>query len=365
MLSRTWSGKRVGAAIVGAATALTLSALPASAAGVEGTVGPGEAGMQVNLVGANHAYNASLIGLNLPGDAKLLTYCIEIHTVIPNDPPKMVEAPWDAYPNQSSPFRKNNAKINWVLHNSYPFMKIENLRKALADAGAKLDGELSVKEAIAGTQAAIWSFSDDQKLADNNPANVKALYAFLTGAKNTGMAQPTPSLDISPNTLTGAIGGKVGPFKVATTADKITKVTPKLPAGVTLTDKDGKALNASAIKDGSELFVSVPAGTAAGEGSFTLEATGPVSPGRVFVANGDKKSQSLIVAASENATLSASAAAKWAVATAPTTTSPAPQASNGALANTGVSIFVPVSIGVLLLLAGGGALLFLRRRNRA
>src|SRR5262245_11882764 len=176
MLSRTWSGKRVGATILGAAAALALSALPASAAGVEGTVGSGEAGMPVNLVGANHAYNASLIGLNLPGNAKLLTYCIEIHTVIPNDPPKMVEAPWDAYPNQSSPFRKNNAKINWVLHNSYPFLKIEALRKGLADAGAKTDGELSVKEAIAGTQAAIWSFSDDQKLADDNPANVKALY---------------------------------------------------------------------------------------------------------------------------------------------------------------------------------------------
>ena len=42
------SGKRVGAAILGAAAVLTLSALsalPASAAGVEGTVGSGEAGM--------------------------------------------------------------------------------------------------------------------------------------------------------------------------------------------------------------------------------------------------------------------------------------------------------------------------------
>jgi len=358
------SGKRLGAALLGAAVTLMLSALPASAAGEEWKVSPGGMdGLPVKLEGKGDAFHTGLIGLSLD-KAKLSTYCIGIDTRIPRDKldeVKMVEAPWDAYPDAHSPFRKNNAKINWVLHNSFPFKDIKVLRAELAKAGVEFKGELSTAEAIAGTQAAIWSLSDEQKLADDNPANVKALYSFLTGAANVGMAQPAPSLEITPNKVAGEIGKNVGPFKVTTTADKITKLTPKVPAGVKLTDKDGKELTPAAIKNGSEIFVSVPASATAGEGSFALEATGPVSPGRVFVSKGIK-SQPLIVAQSENATLSASATASWAAAAA----APVAQASNGGgLANTGVSIYVPVAIGALLLLAGAGALLFLRRRSRA
>lgn len=354
---------RLAAALLGATVALTLTALPASAAGVEGTIDRSldEHGLEVNLGDAGK-FGTNLIGLRLPGNAKLLTYCIEIDTRIPRDnPPKMVEAPWDAYPHATSPFRKHNAKVNWILHNSYPVMKIEALRKALADAGVKTDGELSVKEAIAGTQAAIWHFSDNKNLAENNAKNVLALYGFLTGAKNTGLAQPAPSLDVTPKKLAGEIGKKVGPFKVATTAEKITKLTPKLPAGVTITGKDGKELGT--IANGTEIFVSVPASAAAGEGSFALEATAPVSTGRVFVSTG-AKSQSLIVAQSEATTLMANATATWAAAH-PTPETPAPQASSGGLADTGVSIYVPIGLGILLLGAGAGALLFLRRRGRA
>jgi len=367
-------GKRLAAALLGASAALMLSVMPANAAGEEWTIDLGtdnagvEVGGKVNLVdadGKDESFHTSLKGLNL-GNTKLTTYCIQIDTLIPRDAkdrPKMVEAPWDAYPDANSPFRKNNAKINWVLHNSYPSMDIVALRKALADNGVTIKGELSVAEAITATQAAIWSFSDNKKLSAHNADNVVALFNFLTGDKNTGKAQPTPSLEITPKKLTGEIGKLVGPFKVATTADKITKLTPKLPDGVTITDKDGKALAESALKNGSEIFVSVPANATAGEGSFTLEATAPVSTGRVFVSNG-VKSQSLIVAQNSNAKLTAAATANWAAASHPTTP-PAPQASNGGLANTGVSIFVPIGIGVLLLAAGAGALLFLRRRGRA
>jgi TQXA domain-containing protein len=373
---------KLGAALVGASVALMLSgALPAGAAGVAGKIDRSldESGLEVYL-GGNDVFATNLIGLSLPGNAKLQTYCIEIETVIPKDAPPMVEAPWDAYPHETSPFRKNNAKINWLLHNSYPFLKIEAVRKALADNGATLDHELSTKEAIAATQAATWHFSDDKNLDRKHPTpgarpsagNVLALYDFLIGAKNVGMAnQPTASLDITPKTLAGDIGKLVGPFKVATSAGKITKLTPKIPAGVKITDKDGKELAASAIKDGSEIFVSVPADATPGDGSFGLEATAPVSTGRVFVSGG-VKSQSLIVAQSEAANLAVGATASWKAAataptstTTPTTAAPVPQASNGALANTGVSIFVPISLGVLLLAAGAGALLFLRRRARA
>src|SRR2546421_11957106 len=118
------SGMRLAAGLLGATVALTLSALPASAAGEEWTIGGGgEGGLSVNLVGKDNkddSFSTGLIGLSRD-KANLKTYCIQIDVMIPQkNRPKMVEAPWDAYPNPTSPFRTNNAKVNWVLHNSYP-----------------------------------------------------------------------------------------------------------------------------------------------------------------------------------------------------------------------------------------------------
>lgn len=359
---------KLGAAIVGASVAMMLGVLPASADPVTAEIDKtgNVEGLRVKISG--NEYDTLLFGVVLSDKTKLKTYCINLETDI--DPAAgMKESPWDEYPDESSGFAKNRAKINWLLRNSYPFLGVEALNKSL---GTDLDKE----EAIAATQAAAWHFSDNQVLDRTNPTpqdpksvkDVLALYDYLTGEKNVGMDNvPAPALKITPNTLAGQIGKRIGPFTVSTTAS-IKELTAELPAGVKLTDKDGKELTAGLIKNGTEIFVDVPASAAPGQGGFGLKASTDTS--RVFVARDPAKpTQHMIVAQSESTKLSATAAATWTVATQPTTTTtttPAPQASNGGgLANTGASIFIPAVIGLVLVGGGAGALLFLRRRGRA
>lgn len=390
---------RAGAAVAGASVALMMTAgIPAGAAPANGKVDPngGENGYSVNLGKGYDSMITSLIGFKLADGTKLHMYCVEIDTDI-DGKHGMVEQPWDSYPNPKSPFNDNRGRINWILHNGYPVVDTDGLTKVLADKGYAADSGIDAKEAIAATQAAIWHFSDGKNLDTAHPFpkdhgkakdDVVALYEYLTGDANVGIGdQPTPALAISPADLSGNAGERIGPFTVTTTGD-VDKLTTKLPDGIKVTDANGAELTADQIKNGSELYLDVPAGTAEGNGTFELTATAGVDTGRLFVGEEYAKNptQSLIVAKAEQSEIVASAKGTWAETAPPSstetappstetstpapTTSPAapapqPKANSGELAETGASIFVPVLIGVVLLAAGVGALLFVRHRKRA
>jgi TQXA domain-containing protein/LPXTG-motif cell wall-anchored protein len=390
---------RAGAGVTGVAALLMMAAaIPASADPASGVVDGGTGGYNVNVGGGGLGnLQTSLIGFKLTDGTKLGMYCVEIHTNIDRDH-EMVEQPWDEYPNADSPFHQNRDKINWVLHNGFPVKSAEDLAAKVAEGGATLNDGLDEKEAIAGTQAAVWHFSDDTDLNRDEPlprggddaaaADVVALYDYLTGDDNIGIGdQPTPALAVDPTDLSGKAGERIGPFTVNTTGS-IDKLTANLPEGVKITDVDGVELDASKIKNGSQLFLDVPADAAEGEASFELTASAKVDTGRLFVGKDyseHHKTQSLIVAKAEASEITVSAGGNWVEAPAPTappsstsetappttttTTSeaaPAPQPKNtGGLASTGASILAPVVIGVVLVGAGVGALLFLRRRRNA
>ncbi|MGW4062648.1 Cys-Gln thioester bond-forming surface protein [Amycolatopsis sp. NPDC004747] len=323
---------------------------------------------------------AKLFNFKLSDGKTLKLYCVQISVDIRYDV-DMLERPWNQYPDASSPFTKNSAKINWVLHHGYPGLKLDEVEAELAKQGVKVHDGVSEAEAITATQAAVWHFSDGvnldlkQPLKESNPpeanADVSALYSYLVGDQNTGIgAQPKPTLDIAGPKTEGKAGTKIGPFQVATTGE-VTSLTSELPDGVKVTDADGKELKATDVKDGSKLFVDVPAGTKPGKGTFSLKASGELATGRLFVAENYAKqpAQSLIVADSEKTQVTANAAASWSETPAAPTTAPSTPAGapsgGGELANTGVDAAVPFGIGGLLL--GGGALMLLlnRRRSRA
>ncbi len=324
-----------------------------------------------------------LFDMKLANGSTLKLYCVQITVGLRTDV-DMVERPWNKYP-VPGPFQQNSDKINWVLHHGYPGVNRDGLAAALAKQGVKAHDGISEFEAIGATQAAVWHFSDgrnidrDHPLAEDDPTDPKrpesaadtlALYDYLTGDQNKGIGeQPKPTLNIAADKTEGVAGGKVGPYSVATSGD-ITSLTSQLPEGVTITDADGKELKGSDVKDGSKLYVDVPAGTKPGKGAFTLKATGELDTGRLFVAENYAKqpAQSLIVADSEKTEVTANAPASWTEAGAPTTAPSTPAGSNGGggdLANTGVDAAVPFTVGGLLL--GGGALMLLvnRRRSRA
>jgi TQXA domain-containing protein/LPXTG-motif cell wall-anchored protein len=369
---------RAGAGVAGAAVLLMMAAaVPASADPVTGTVGDGARGLNVNVGdGFKSDLSTQLIAFTLDDGSKLGMYCVQIDTGIDRAHP-LVEKNWDDYPEADSPFNQNRDKINFILHNGFPERKTGELAKALTDSGVTLnDGSLSVAEAIAGTQAAIWHFSDAVDLDRNNPVpadarggqDVLALFDMLTGPGNVGLDdEPDAALKIDPDQMSGQAGDRIGPFKVTTTGN-IQKLVTSLPDGVRITDLDGRELKAEQIKNGAELFFDVPEETAAGAANVDITASASVDTGRLFVGQNysqDNKTQSLIVAQATRTELTAKASADWTEAGQEETTAPpAPQGSNGGgLAETGASIFVPVLIGGVLVVAGAGSLLFLRRRR--
>lgn len=375
---------RGGIAVLAAAAAVMVGA-PAALADDGAARGrvieeAGTVGYRISLEGGGD-YITKLFGFKLSDGKSLKLYCVQITVGMRTDV-DMVETPWNKYPAADSPFNKNNDKINWVLHHGYPGLKLADVEAALAKQGVKAHGGISEREAIAATQAAVWHFSDGvnldlkKPLKEANPAednaDVAALYSYLVGDQNKGMgAQPKPTLNIAGPKTEGKAGTKIGPFDVATSGD-ITSLTTELPEGVKVTDADGKELKTADVKDGSKLFVDVPAGTQPGKGSFALKVTGELATGRLFVAENyaKKPAQSLIVADSEKTQVAAKASASWTEAGAPATTAPSTPggapSGGGDLANTGVDAAVPFAIGGLLL--GGGALMLLlvnRRRSRA
>ncbi len=390
---------RIGALVAGSATALSLGSVPASADGAKADIvrGGGESGYNVNI--GSESQQTTLFKLNIEGGNTLRAYCVEISVNV--DPNRsLFESPWDEFPNPDSPFHANRDRINWVLHHGYPVKELGALEQTLADRGVELHNGLDKKEAIAGTQAAVWHFSDGEDIDRKDPsgggadadADVLALYEYLTGESNVGIAEPAPALNVSPETATGEAGERLGPFTVATTGE-ITEIVSELPEGVKLTDADGKELTAADITDGTKIYVDVPEEAEEGAGAFSLNATAHLATGRLFVSEGYQKkpAQSLIVASSEDTNLSAKASVEWTAASQPTqpdettevttpsetTTQPAapttettqptviPQANTGDLADTGASPMVPLLIGLGLVGTGTGAILLQRRRKNA
>ncbi|WP_166659010.1 thioester domain-containing protein [Labedaea rhizosphaerae] len=364
----------MGAAVLTGSVALLVAALPAYAdTPAHGTYQPGgEDGYSVKMQGENEALQTSLIKLKLDDGTVLQTYCVQIDVNLDRQH-GMTEKPWDSYPDKNLPFNQNRAKINWVLHNSYPAAHNGDLAAIAGDTAIQFHDGLDAREAITATQAAIWHFSDGKDMVAPNQgdaddqADIVALYQYLTGPKNVGIEEnENPSLALTPDSIKGKSGDKLGPFTIKTNGT-IKELTSELPEGVKITDADGKAIASGTLKNGSKVYLSVPADAAAGSATLTVKANAHFDTGRLFVGDNyaEKPSQTLIVATGTDTELEASANASWTVAPKTTTTTPpAPQGSNGGgLANTGASIFVPVLVGVVLVGAGVGALLFQRRRR--
>src|SRR6266508_1666456 len=167
---------------------------PAHATQGEGHVtGSAEEGSNVKIVwhpeGTTKHVEAStrLYRLELEDGGTLKTYCINFGPNAHSDVP-YGEVSWD----ESGLEPDRVKKINWILRNSYPFKG--DLEELATKFG--IDGDLDADDAIAGTQAAIWSFSDPIELDEGNSDTIKKIFDYLTGEANTGEDEPTVSLDL-------------------------------------------------------------------------------------------------------------------------------------------------------------------------
>ncbi|WP_181398423.1 LAETG motif-containing sortase-dependent surface protein [Streptomyces araujoniae] len=243
--------------------------------------------------------SAGLFEMSVEGGGQLQTYCIDIHNPTQNKA-KYLETPWG----QTSLGGNNDAgKILWILRNSYP--QVSDLNALAQKSGA---GQLSAKTAAAGTQVAIWRFSDKAKVEAKNPQAEKLADWLEAQAQN--LQEPKTSLTLDPNAVSGKSGSKIGPVTVHTDAEKVSVAanSDATAAGIKVTDKDGQPI--TSVNDGTELYFDVPAGTPDGTASLTAKATTQVPVGRAFAS--PSKSQTQILAGSTESTISADATVNWA-----------------------------------------------------
>ncbi|MDG9716781.1 Cys-Gln thioester bond-forming surface protein [Streptomyces sp. DH24] len=244
--------------------------------------------------------SAGLFEMSVEGGGTLQTYCVDIHNPTQQDA-KYHETPWSG---TSLVANKDAGRIRWILQNSYP--QVNDLAALAAKAGVK--GGLTEQDAAAGTQVAIWRYSDAADVEAVDP-QAERLADYLQ--QNAGdLPEPQASLTLDPPAVSGHPGERLGPVTVRTDAGGVT-VTPPADAavsGVRVVGGDGKEITSA--RDGSEVYFEVPEDAADGTATLTVQASTTVPVGRAFTSA--SRSQTQILAGSSESTVSATASATWA-----------------------------------------------------
>ncbi|WP_328910217.1 Cys-Gln thioester bond-forming surface protein [Streptomyces sp. NBC_00234] len=241
---------------------------------------------------------AGLFEMTVEGGGKLKTYCVDIHNAT-QDQAKYLETSWDQ---TSLGANRNAGKIRWILQHSYP--RVDDLAGLARLAGT---GPLTEQTAAAGTQVAIWRFSDDVRVEAADPQAEKLADWLAKHASDS--AEPRASLALEPAAVSGRAGERLGPVTVRTNAGQVSLTPPADAAsGVRITDKNGKPVT-SAV-DGARLYFDIPKDATDGSAALTVQATTSVPVGRAFA--GVTRSQTQILAGSSESTVSAHATATWA-----------------------------------------------------
>ncbi|MFJ8705477.1 Cys-Gln thioester bond-forming surface protein [Streptomyces anulatus] len=242
---------------------------------------------------------AGLFEMTVDGGGKLKTYCIDLHNPT-QDQAKYLETPWAE---TSLSGNRNAGKIRWILQHSYP--QVDDLA-ALADAAGT--GPLTERTAAAGTQVAIWRYSDNADVTASDKQAEKLADWLHRNARKT--KEPRASLALEPAAVSGRAGERLGPVTVRTDADQVS-VSPPVDAaasGIAVTDEKGAPVTSAT--DGDRLYFAVPKDTADGTASLAVQATTSVPVGRAFAGAG--RTQTQILAGSSESTVSARAGAAWA-----------------------------------------------------
>jgi TQXA domain-containing protein len=243
---------------------------------------------------------AGLFEMSVEGGGTLQTYCVDLYNPTQKDA-KYHETDWSG---TSLGANKEAGRIRWILQNSYP--QVNDLAALAAKAG--IAAGLTEEDAAAGTQVAIWRYSDDADVDAADPQAEKLADYLEKSARD--VAEPAASLTLDPPAVSGHPGELLGPVTVHTNAAGATVSPPADAAtsGVRIVGKDGRPV--TSVSNGSELYFDVPEDAAAGSADLTVQASTTVPVGRAFAS--ESRSQTQILAGSSESTVSATASATWA-----------------------------------------------------
>ncbi|MFI1420301.1 Cys-Gln thioester bond-forming surface protein [Streptomyces sp. NPDC020731] len=302
-----------GALVSGLVATAVLAGAGTAAAAEEGTA-PGHSGAAATIGGlktyggavmhgaaGDQQVSAGLFEMSVEGGGMLQTYCVDIQTPTQKDA-KYHEVAWSG---TSLGANKDAGRIRWILGNSYP--QVNDLAALAKKAGVR--GRLTEQDAAAGTQVAIWRYSDDISVDAVDPQAEQLADYLQKNARD--QREPKASLALDPPAVSGRPGERLGPVTVRTDARSVTVSPPADAAttGVRIVDKDGEPVTTAA--DGGQVFFEVPEDAAADTAELTAQASTTVPVGRAFVS--ESRSQTQILAGSSESTVSATASATWAL----------------------------------------------------
>ncbi|MFK4064724.1 Cys-Gln thioester bond-forming surface protein [Streptomyces sp. NPDC029674] len=249
--------------------------------------------------GSSQQVPAGLFEMSVEGGGTLQTYCIDILNPTQKDA-KYQETPWSG---TSLNGNRDAGKIRWILQHSYP--QVNDLAALARKAGVR---SLTEQTAAAGTQVAIWRYSDGAEVDAVAPEAEKLADYLYKSAR--GSAEPKASLTLEPPAVSGRAGERLGPVTVRTDAESVTvtQTGDSAANGVKIVAKNGKALKTAG--DGSHLYFDVPKDALDGSAALSVQASTTVPVGRAFAS--ETRSQTQILAGSSESTVSATATADWA-----------------------------------------------------
>ncbi|WP_244177678.1 Cys-Gln thioester bond-forming surface protein [Streptomyces atriruber] len=249
--------------------------------------------------GSSQQVPAGLFEMSVEGGGALQTYCIDILNPTQKDA-KYQETPWSG---TSLNGNRDAGKIRWILQHSYP--QVNDLAALARKAGAR---SLTAQTAAAGTQVAIWRYSDGAKVDAVDPQAEKLADYLYRSARNS--AEPKASLTLEPPAVSGRAGEKIGPVTVRTDAESVTVTPPadSVASGVKVVGKNGKPVKSAG--NGSRLYFDVPKDAPDGSAALSVQTSTTVPVGRAFAS--ETRSQTQILAGSSESTVSATATANWA-----------------------------------------------------
>ncbi|CAM5726701.1 TQXA domain-containing protein OS=Streptomyces fumanus OX=67302 GN=GCM10018772_04690 PE=4 SV=1 [Streptomyces fumanus] len=132
---------------------------------------------------------AGLFDMSVEGGGMLQTYCVDVLNPTQKDA-KYQETPWSG---TSLGTNKDAGRIRWILRNSYP--QVDDLAALAKKAGVK-DGR-TAEDAAAGTQVAIWRYSDDADATAVDPAPSGSRTTWrrtpATGGRARRLPHPRPA----------------------------------------------------------------------------------------------------------------------------------------------------------------------------
>ncbi|MGQ4432703.1 Cys-Gln thioester bond-forming surface protein [Streptomyces sp. SAS_260] len=302
LVAATWACGLVAAGVLATAGPAVADETPQTQGGATATIGGlktyGTAVIH-DGAGSDVQVSAGLFEMSVDGGGTLQTYCVDLRNPTQRDA-KYHETAWSG---TSLGANKSAGRIRWILEHSYP--QVNDLAALSAKAGTK---GLTESDAAAGTQVAIWRYSDGADVDAVDPQAEKLADYLEKSARN--VAEPQASLTLTPPAVSGHPGERLGPVTVHTNASGVTVAPPADAAttGVRIVDKDGKVVT-SAV-NGSQVFFDVPEDAADGSGELTVQASTTVPVGRAFTS--ENRSQTQILAGSSESTVGAVASADWA-----------------------------------------------------